>query len=366
MKLTCLKKDLEKAVDISSRIISNNTLLPVLQCVLLEVIENQITLKATNLELSIETKFIGESKEDGEVAIPASVFARVIKTIRDDGYIKIESDGDSIVIESGKEKTTINTVNSEEFPKIPDPEVQEKYKIPAETLIQGIKTVSSSASTSSIKPELSSVFIYHEDDKLVFVATDQFRLCEKRISFESENEIPSIIMPIRNATELIRVLETSEGDVDVYIDADQFSVKTNSLYITSRVIDGSFPDYKVIIPKETNTEIIMLKSDFANMLKKMQIFADKFGKMNLHIYPKEKTLTASAYNNIVGEVFDSPDAVLKGEDLDIAFNHKYLIDSINVISTDSVVLEFSGTGKPLLIKGLGDDSITYLVMPMNR
>lgn len=366
MKVNCLKKDLIKAVDITSKIISSKPTLPVLSCVLIEVDERKVNIKSTNLEFSIETSFSADIKSQGKVAVPASVLIRILKTIRSDSNISLSLDGDTLTLDTKDGKTTIKTLNIDEFPKIPQPEVKEKYSLDVNLIINGIRAVAQSASLSVIKPELSAVYIYYEDDSLVFAATDQFRLSEKKMKFKINKEIPPVIIPISNANELVHVLENINGEVDLYIEENQISIKTDSLYATSRIIDGSFPDYKTIIPKETTTEVIILKSDLANCLQKMQIFADKFGKTNLHVYPNKKTFTASAHNSDLGEVFDSPEATLKGEDLDIAFNHKYLSDAIGPINADSVSLSFAGIGKPLIIRGIGDASFTYLVMPMNR
>lgn len=366
MKVNCLKKDLIKSVDIASKIISSKPTLPVLTCVLIEAENKKVSVKSTNLEFSIEISFPADVRSEGKIAVPAGVLIRTLKTIRSEGNVSLSLDGESVVLEVGDGKTTIKTLGAEDFPNIPQPDTKEKHTIQANTFAEGIRCVSQSASLSIIKPELSAVYIYHENNSLIFVATDQFRLSEKKIEYKTNLEIPPVIIPVSNAHELVRVLENVEGEVDVYIDENQISIKTSDLYATSRIIDGSFPDYKVIIPKETTTEVILLKNDLANCLQKMQIFADKFGKTNLHVYPTKKTFTASARNNDLGEVFDSPETTLTGEDLDIAFNHKYLSDAMAPMSADSVTLSFAGIGKPLIIRGVGDSSFTYLVMPMNR
>ncbi len=367
MKFECLKKDFDEAVDSVSRIVSNSATLPVLKCVLIEGVGNTITLRTTNLELSIERKVSATIKTEGVIAIPSQILYSTLRTSPTQTKLVIEEQDGSAILTIGGSKTTIKTMSHEDFPLIPQPETTESYEIPKETLIKGIKNVLYSASTSLIKPELASIYIYKEDDYLVFVATDSFRLAEKRISFKSSDDIPPVIMPVKNATELIRTLESqTTTNLSVFIDENQYSIKTETSYITSRIIDGSFPDYRSILPKETKTEVTLLKEDLVNTLKKAQIFSDKFSQITLHIYPEKKTFTISARNNDVGEVFDSIDAVLKGEDLDISFNHKYLIDVFQSITTDSITLLFAGVGRPLIIKGVGDATFTYLVMPMNR
>jgi len=367
MKLECLKKDIEEAVEIASRVVSNSATLPVLKCIVFDAQETNVTLRSTNLELSIEKTFPANIKEKGSVAIPAQILHSTLKASPKQSKVELEVVDGSVVLVVGGAKTTIKSVPLDDFPTIPQPETKTKHLIPIETLVKGVRSVLYSASTSLIKPELASVYMYHEDGNLVFVATDSFRLAEKKISHKTEDELPDTIMPIKNTTELIRILETQTGgDIEVYIDENQYAIKSNGLYVTSRIIDGSFPDYKTILPKEVSTEVVCLKEDFLNTLKKAQIFSDKFGQITLHVYPEKKTFTVSARNNEVGEIFDSLEAAITGDDLDISFNHKYILEVFQSMNSDSVVLSFAGPGKPLIIKGVSDNSFTYLVMPMNR
>lgn len=367
MKLNCLKKDLEEAVDTTSRIVSNSATLPVLRCLIFEAKGNQITLRATNLELSIEKKINADIKTEGTVAIPAQILHSTLKTSPQQSKISLELIDNSIVLVIGGTKTTIKTIPIDDFPNIPQPDTKIKHILPKDSFIKGVKNVLYSASTSLIKPELASVYVYQEDSNLVFVATDSFRLAEKKVPYKTEKDLPTAIIPVKNTTELIRIIETQNiENIEVYIDENQYSIYCDNLYITSRIIDGSFPDYKTILPKQITTEVVVLKEDLLNTLKKAQIFSDKFGQITLHIYPNKKTFTISARNNDVGEIFDSLDAAVSGEDLDISFNHKYLIDVFQSITSDSVTLSFAGFGKPLIVKGVSDNSFIYLVMPMNR
>lgn len=367
MKLECLKKDLEEAVDTTTKVVSNSATLPVLKCLVFEAKGKTVIVRATNLELGIEKEFSADIKTEGIVAIPAQILHSTLKTSPQQSKVSLELIDNSIILIIGGAKTTIKTIPIDDFPSIPQPETTIKHTLPKESLIKGIKSVLYSASTSLIKPELASVYMYQEDNNLVFVATDSFRLAEKKVTHKTEDDLPTTIMPFKNTTELIRILETQESnELEIFIDENQYAVRTDGLYITSRIIDGSFPDYKTILPKELTTEVVVLKEDLLNTLKKAQIFSDKFGQITLHIYPEKKTFTISARNNDVGEIFDSLDAAISGADLDISFNYKYLIDVFQSITADSVSLSFAGFGKPLIVKGVSDNSFIYLVMPMNR
>ncbi|MAZ67255.1 DNA polymerase III subunit beta [bacterium] len=368
MKLECLKKDIEEAVEMASRAISNSATLPVLRCVVLETKgKSELELKATNLELGIKKTIQVDTKKDGKVAIPVQILGAALKTPSSQTKIGIETTEGSVVVTTGESKTTIKTIPVDDFPKIPNPEAKDTYLVPTEVLVKGIRSVLHSVSTSLIKPELASVYMHHEDNHLLFVATDSFRLAEKKVVYKTDSEFPTAILPAKNITDVIRILELQPpGNIELIIDENQCSIKRDGLYITSRIIDGSFPDYKSILPKEKTTEVVVLKEDLLAALRKAQIFSDKFGQVSLHIYPQKKTFTVSARNNDVGEVFASLTATITGEELDINFNHRYLLDFFQSISTDSVSLTFSGLGRPLILRGVGDSSFSYLVMPMNR
>src|SRR4029078_7500013 len=138
------------------------------------------------------------------------------------------------------------------------------------------------------------------------------------------------------------------------------------VYITSRVIDGVFPDYKQIIPKVVKTEVTLLKQDLVSGLKISNIFSDKFSQVIFNVLPKEKILKITTKNIDIGENVNNIDAVIKGDDLTISFNYKYIIDCFQSLDSDSITLCFSDTNKPMIIKGVSDKSFLYLVMPMNK
>ncbi len=223
-----------------------------------------------------------------------------------------------------------------------------------------------SSSVSTIRPVLSSVLVSSEEDGVVFAATDSFRLAEKRVGVKKHKEFGQILVPFRNIGEIVRTLEDIKEDAEVHLSENQIAFSHNDIYITSRVIDGAFPDYKQIIPKEVKTEVIVLKQDFISSLRISNIFADKFSQVIFHVSPKDKVFKITTKNNDVGENVNNLDAVMKGDELTISFNYKYIIDCFQSIDTDSISLSFSDTNKPMVIRGVGDRSFLYLVMPMNK
>ena len=367
MKITCEKENLIQALSITEKITGTNPTLPVLGCVLLVVKNNILTIRSTNLELGIESYVHVKSEEDGIVAIPGHVFYNTIQNTQDT-TINIETQKETLVIQTKHSKTVLNTQPYEDFPSLPTIQNDIIYTLKSDNLVKGIESVVYSASHSTIKPELSSVYVYEHDKKIFFVATDSFRLAEKTTQIKDKNVLEQpFLLPLRNAVEILRILnQIQDTDILVKVDKNQISFECKNIFITSRIIDGVFPDYKQIIPKDYISEVVVLKQDLLNIFKKINIFSDKFGQVSIDVQPKKKTFVIHTNNNIVGQTSDSIDAVIKGEALTMSFNYRYIYDCLSSIHSDSITLLFTGVGKPLIIKGVSDESFLYLVMPMNK
>jgi DNA polymerase-3 subunit beta len=200
----------------------------------------------------------------------------------------------------------------------------------------------------------------------VFVSTDSFRLAEKKVKMKGLEEIPGILIPFKNIPEILRVFGEIPGSLRVCFNKNQISFSSDNIYLTSRVIDGVFPDYRQILPKEHKTEAVVLKQDLLNALKLSNIFSDKFNQVNLSINPKEKIFELSSQNNDVGENKTFLDAAVSGEEVEVGFNYKYFLDCFQSLSTDSVAIKLNQASRPIVISGVSDTSFTYLIMPMNR
>lgn len=367
MKITCEKKDLVEALLITEKITGTNPTLPILNCVLLIVKDNILTIRSTNLELGIEVYIPIKSKEDGIIAVPGHIFYNTIQNTQD-SEINIETQKETILIQTKHSKTVLNTQLYDDFPSLPIVQNNSTYTLKSESIVKGVESVIYSASHSTIKPELSSVYVYEHDKKIFFVSTDSFRLAEKTIQIKEKNTLnQAFLLPLRNANEILRVLnQINNIDVIIKVDNNQISFECKNIFITSRIIDGVFPDYKQIIPKDYISEVIVLKRDLLNLFKKINIFSDKFGQISIDIQPKSKIFTIHTNNSVIGKTSDSIDAVIKGESLTMSFNYRYIYDCLNSINSDSITLLFTGIGKPLIVKGVSDESFIYLVMPMNK
>ena len=199
---------------------------------------------------------------------------------------------------------------------------------------------------------------------LVFVATDSSRLAEKRIPLKKEPEPFSVLIPGKNIIEIARALEGIDEVVKICTTKNQISFHTEHMHITSRLVDGVFPDYQQIIPKKFTTETTVLRQDLIDRLKLTTVFSGKLQQVRLKEYPHEKLFEIESRNDDIGETTHQIDAVMTGDDVEFLLNQRFLMDVLSYLPTDSVSLHAAGAGRPLVIKGVGDQTFTYLVMPM--
>lgn len=367
MKCEVQKDELINVLRMTERVSGRNLTLPVLNCVLLSVSAGKLLVRATNLDLGIETSISVKTEEEGVVAVSGSVLLNTLSALSGEKTVVLTLKEGNLFVKSKGGATTIKAQSHDDFPTIPEPGGV-KITLAKDILHEGLKSVWYSASVSSVKPELSSVYVYMYDKKLYFVATDSFRLAEKSVPLKGGvPEFESFLIPFKNIPEIIRSFEYGEGGtVDLSLTQNQVSFVYDTFYLTSRLVDGSFPDYKQIIPKEFVTEAVLLKQDFVAVLKKATVFSDNFHQVRMKIDPGKKFFTLSAKNSDVGESTDTLPAALTGDVLEISFNYKYILDAFQSLHTDSVSLSFAGMSKPMVIRGVSDPSFLYLVMPMNK
>ncbi len=368
MKIECIKERLGEAVVKAEKIAGKNTTLPALTGLYLNVKNNSLNIKATNLDIGISINIPVKVIEPGEIVVPASVLSSLINSLPDDKNITISTSSDNQVldIKTQSTKTEIKVLPSDDFPIISEISDDKAFSLPARDLVFGLKSVIYAAAAGSIKPELSSISITYGDGVLTFAATDSFRLAEKKIRTKKVPHFKQILLPYRNAVEIIKILDKGETEISISIEEHQLALHSENIYITSRIIEGTFPDYRQIIPKGIKSKAVVLKQDLINSLKTSLIFSDASNQMTLHISPAKNVFEIESKNSNVGENKYSLEATLEGEEITISVNHRYFTDCFSSINADSISLEFAGESRPILITPIGDTSFLYLVMPMNR
>lgn len=367
MKVECLKENLVSSITLAERVTGKQMPLEVLGYLLCTAENNTLIIRATNLDLGVEIRVPARVSESGTVAIPGNVLQKFLASVYDSHSVTLAQEGEKVVVSTKSSTATINTHPHDDFPTLPHVEDGTEYTLNTKDMVRGIRSVSFSASQSTVKPELASVYMCGTQERgLVFTATDSFRLAEKTVSLKKPPVFDPILIPVKNIPELVRVLESSNEQATVTIGEAQLSIQLENVYITTRLVDGTFPDYQQIIPKESTTDVTVLKQDLMNALKTSAVFADKFNQVRFSVHPSESNFEIYAENTEVGAYTESLSATLNGEDVDIHFNHRYVMDVFQAMEADSLSLYFNGVSKPMVMHGVSDSSFTYLVMPMNK
>jgi DNA polymerase-3 subunit beta len=365
MKLQCKTEQLKNAVFLAEKMTGKNLTLPTLHALLLIATNKTLKIRSTNLAVGIEIDIPADVLEEGTVLIKGDILSNVINNAIGKNFIKLEVVNENIVITNELSTSTIKCLPQEDFPTIPVVE-GESFEIKSSVLQEGIRSVYFCSAMTDIKPEISSVFIYTEEENFVFVSTDSFRLAEKKIKVKHIPDISKILLPYKSIPDVLRVLDFINGEISICFNRNQLSISGGGIYFTTRVIDGAFPDYKTIIPQTEKTKIIVMKQELVSILKLSTIFADKFFQILFNVDIKNKKVFINSKNSDIGNSTSSIDAVIEGDDIEVSFNLKYFLDVFQTISSDSLLISFTETNRPIIIKGIQDNSFLYLLMPTNR
>ena len=366
MNITLEKKEFIDGVTIVSRFAERKSAtLPVLGSVTIEAKGKEIRFRATNLETSINLLVEGVVKDAGTLSLPATILREITASLSGTGTLTIESTDDTAKIVSGSLKSTLKTLPHEDFPTLEGSDnPKSTFSLPGALLKSLVQSVGSCASPSTVRPELASVFLSAEGGVVKAVATDSFRLAEKKVSVTGTVKPFSMLIPAKNALDIAGTLPDDE--IEVAADEHQCSFKWGKGSITTRLVAAQYPDYAQIIPKTSVAEAQVLKKDFEASLRRTAVFADAFQKVRLGIDPSKKQITLAARNNDVGESNETVPAAASGEGIELSFNYRYLQAPVSLIGAESLTLSAAGIGRAVTVRGAGDASFLYLVMPMNQ
>ncbi|MBU6214330.1 DNA polymerase III subunit beta [Patescibacteria group bacterium] len=366
MNISIEKRKFSEAVYIVARFAERKSAtLPVLGSILILVGDEGIKMRATNLETGIDLKIEGACTAKGAVAIPAAILQQIASSLAGEGKITLDHTGDIVTLTSGTGKSSVRTVPYDDFPSIPFPEnPKNRIILPGALLKNLFQTIASCASTSTIRPELASIYLSIEGGVLTAVATDSFRLAEKKVPLSNKGTQGKFLIPAKNALDIAQALPDDE--IILSFDEHQCAFVSTIGMIVSRLTNAVYPDYRQIIPKESVVEAVVLRKDFEMALKRTTIFADSFQKVRLSFDPKKNTFSFFARNSDIGESSETLAARITGSPLELSFNHRYLSAALSLTAAESLSLTAAGIGRPLLMKGVGDTSLLYLISPMNQ
>ncbi len=366
MNISIEKKKFSEAVHIVARFAQRKiTTLPALSSILIIAGDDGIKMRATNLETGIDFKLKGECTEKGVVAISALLLQQIASSLTQEGKIILEHIGDIVSITSGTSKSSIKTTPYDDFPSIPFPESSKnRIVLPGSILRSLFTTIAPCASSSTVRPELSSIYLSIEGGILTAVATDSFRLAEKKVPLTNKGIQGKFLIPAKNALDIAQALPNE--DIIMSFDEHQCAFISNDGMLVSRLTNAVYPDYRQIIPKESVVEAIVLRKDFENALKRTIIFSDLFQKIRINFDPKKNLFSFFTRNADIGESIETLPARISGSALELSFNHRYLSAVLSLTGSESISILAVGIGRPLIIKGVGDTSLLYLVSPMNQ
>lgn len=365
MKAQCTTEKLKNAVILAEKMTGKNLTLPTLHALLLTASGSSIKIRSTNLAVGVEIEIPAIIQQEGTILIKGDIFSNVSNNLPVKKEVSLTLEHENLIVSTDGSRTLIKCLPQEDFPTLPLVE-GEAFEIESSLLQEGIRSVYFCCATTDIKPEIASIFIYTDQDALVFVATDSFRLAEKKIKTKHIPEISKILIPYKSIGDILRVLDTFSDTVRVCFNRNQLSLSGGGIYFTTRLIDGSFPDYRMIVPKEEKSKVIVIKQELLSVLRLSTIFADKFFQVLFSIDPKEKKVLINSKNTDVGSSISAIDAVIEGESIEVSFNLKYFLDVFQAITNDSVAISCTEPNKPIVVRGVQDTSFLYLLMPTNR
>lgn len=366
MKLSITQENLAKALSVVGRVVSSRASLPVLSNVLVSTDGGRLKLSATNLEIGVNYWIGGSIETEGSITVPAKLFAEFITALPPEN-IELSTSDQILKVKSPHNESQINGISAEEFPLIPQIKGDPILSIPAEELRETLQQVTVAASLDEARPVLAGVYLGIEKNEMVTVATDSYRLAEKQTKLKDRkgDAKTEVIVPARAMQELGRVLGEIEGKVDVFVGEGQIMFDSGELQLTSRLIEGQFPNYKQIIPTADTTTMEIDKGEFVRVVKVAGLFArESAGSVRLEIKADGKVnIIASASQ--VGENTSSADCDVAGDDGEIALNARYLLDALNVIETEKVKFSISGKLNPCVLRPVGkSDDYLHLIMPL--
>ncbi|MBI2020979.1 DNA polymerase III subunit beta [Candidatus Giovannonibacteria bacterium] len=364
MKIICANQNIKEILSIAERNVSKNQTLPILNSVFLNAEDGKLQVRATNLETAIEANVFCTVKEKGSLVIPAKILYTYLSNINDE-QITLQSQKSNLFIKTNNSETVIRGMSVDEFPLFPKIDVINSFSMPCDLLKESLSQVVSASSQSEIKPELASVLFKIFKNSVKFAATDSFRLAEKTIVSKTINSDKqyNFLVPQKSVHEILRILVNNEI-INVGFGKNQMILETKQLKFISRLTDGVFPDYEQIIPKTFKTDVLITHNSILKNLKIASIFVGKLNEINLNFEPHKKLVLISASHPEAGEHSSEVSANIEGEEVNIKFNYKYLLDGISQINSEYISFNLNGSDSPLLIKGKGDSSFIYLAMPM--
>ncbi len=366
MKLFCSRNDLDYAINIVSKAISPNNTLPVLNNILIKAEGKKLYFSSTNLEIAISCSIEADVRSEGSITVPAKLIGSYVSLLTDEKVELGVSEGLCLSVNSSSSSTKIKCISSDEFPLIPKIEKGQEIILSVNDLHESLTEVVFAASLNTSRPVLSGVFLFSSDNNLKLVATDSYRLAEKVVvTIKKPTEPVSCIIPARTMLELAKIISKAQGkEVKINISKNQVLFTVDGVELISRLIEGKFPDYDKIIPKEHKTKIEVSVEDLSLVLKRVSLFARENNNSIKLSATNDGKLTISSEETKVGEEKAEVSIHMDGENNKISLNAQYLLDVLTYITDDKVSILINDKTSPAVIKPVKEDDYVYIIMPL--
>ncbi len=366
MKVICEQKKFLEALDVVIRAVSASNTLPVLNNILIRAEGKFLYFSATNLEIAVRYFFECEVRNEGSLTVPAKLLMSYVSLLPSEKLEISATEGLTMTVKGLKSQTKMKGIHADEFPVIPELDKAQDFQLPVKELSTAIQQVSFAASQNSSRPVLSGVLLIIDKKTLKMVATDSYRLAEKKIELGKpfEEKIECII-PVRTVQELGKLLTKATGpEVTVAISKNQILFKIGDIEFTSRLIEGRFPDYERIIPKECKSKAEVETQALQMNVRRVSLFARESNNSIKVSVTNDSKLVISTDETKVGEDRAEVDIVLVGENNKTALNAEYLLDVLAAIGTPKLSLQMDDKLSPVVIKPCNDESYVYIIMPL--
>lgn len=376
MQVSCLQENLAKGLSIVGRAVASRSTLPVLSNVLLATDNGQLKLSATNLEIGINCWVGAKVINEGAVTVPARLLGDFVNSLPPERIdLKLDEASQTLNLKCARFESNIKGIDAQEFPIVPTAtNGNQAIKLDPESLRTMIDQVVFAAATDESRPILTGVLVQFDGDNLTMAAADGFRLSVKAaVLNQNFGDMTEVIVPARALMELSRIAVEQEQPVEVIITParKQILFHLQDVDLVSQLIEGKFPDYNQIIPKSYSTRSVMDTTSFLKAVRVSHLFArDSANIVKLEITPTGDELmngrvTLVATSAELGDNVADIDASIEGGPMEVAFNAKYLIDVLSIIGSPQVALETTAASSPGVLRPIGDDKFTHVIMPMH-
>ena len=361
LRITCTKDELAQALGVVSRALSTRTSVQILSGILLEARAGELRLAATDMELSLRASLTAQIEGDGSIVLPGKTLVDIARLLPGDEVTIEHKPAESVVhVTAGTASYTLNTYNPEDFPRLPELEAVSTFSVERESLLETIQRVARAASRDESRPVLTGVLVQFGGGKLTMAATDSYRLAVKETTFSGTVPDLEAIVPGRALQELARVAGSGD-EVEIGVQENQVLFSTDGVWLTTRRIDGQFPNYRQLLPESFEHELTLPRVELLEVIRRASVMIQRATPLQLRFAEGELTVIARTHE--VGESQESLPVAYTGDVLEIGFNADFLRDGLELLDSDDVRVKLISPLRPAVIQGEGDD-FTYLVMPI--